>query len=137
MMTANSLSVKDMLQKGMTEKEMYDALQEQIKEAKAEIAKEAEKKANAKAKEARVAETRKAAIRACYEHMVARGFIDDDLDDADIDEICESIKDAEDSIAMYANIFYPKEDKLKPKKLRRAEDIDVDDVISNFLSKLV
>ena len=139
-MTAKTLSVKDMLQNGMTEQDMFTELQKQIETAKEEIAKE--EAAKQKVNDAKLAKTRRAAIKACHDHMVALGLIETELTSEEIDEVCESLKEAEDRLAAvlkYANLLHLDE----PKKLERGKhatidmDMDaVDDIISEFLDGL-
>ena len=98
-----TLSVTDLLKAGTSEKELHDMLQDQIKSAKTAIAAEQEKKNERRQARINQAKTRKAAIKACYAHLVSLGIIEDNMTEKDFDEICDELEEKEDLIRTYVD----------------------------------
>ena len=144
-MTDKSWSVKDALSKGASEDKLVEDLHRQIKEAKAEIAKEnAAAAAKKKVDLDKVKKTREAAIRACYDYMVALGLVTDEFTETDFKEVSEYVSDMEKYIAGYWKIedflkSYFEDDRGKNKSDKIKTDLyadEVDRIIDKFLDSL-
>ena len=149
-MTNKGFSVKDMIQEGVTEDQMITMLKKQIDDAKDEIAAEQErinkaKKAAAAKKKLDPDVTRKNAMKACYEHMVALGLVEDNFTDEEIDELCDSLKEAEEHFASYQRILNlckmiteDDDDEVKEPLSAKTNSklADADSIIARFLEDL-
>lgn len=132
-------SVKDMLKSGSTEEDLRKMFEEQLSAALKDVAAEKEKEKKAKEKKANLDETRKAAIKACYNHMVALGLADTSFTDEDIDDVCKTIEIAEEGLKRYCNGMQALkniEKTINKKDSKTTNDIDADDIIEDFLKDL-